>query len=100
MNITIISGSTRKHSESRRVADYILSRLKTLGIEASILDLEENRLPLYDGTSEGSWQEAWKGMSEALSKSQGFVFVSPEWDGMFSVGIHNMLHYADKQLAD
>lgn len=100
MKITIISASTRNNSESRRVSDYLSGRLTKFNIENTILDLNEKRLPLYDDTGEGSWKELWDDMSHLLEDSNGFVFVSPEWDGMFSVGLHNMFHYTDKELAD
>ena len=100
MKITIISGSTRNNSQSRRVSDYLSARLTRFNFENAILDLNEKRLPLYDDSEEGPWQEFWKEISSLLEHSDGFVFVSPEWDGMFSVGIHNMMHYADKEMAD
>lgn len=100
MKITIISASTRNNSQSRRVSDYLSSRLTKFEIDNSILDLNEKRLPLYDDTEEGPWKELWSEISNLLEQSDGFVFVSPEWDGMFSVGLHNMFHYADKELAD
>ncbi len=100
MKIIIISASTRNNSQSRRVSDYLSSRLTELKIDNNILDLNEKRLPLYDDTEEGPWKELWGQISNSLEQSDGFVFVSPEWDGMFSVGLHNMYHYADKELAD
>lgn len=100
MKITIIQGSTRDNSQSKRVADYLSARLTKFKIENTILDLNEKRLPLYDDTGEGPWRSLWNEISELLNKSDGFIFVSPEWDGMFSVGLHNLFHYADKELAD
>lgn len=99
MKITIISASTREGSQSRRVSDYLTGRLTMLGVEARVLDLNEKKLPLYDDKEENQ-KEVWEEISTMLDASDGFVFVSPEWDGMFSVGLHNMFHYADKQLAD
>lgn len=100
MKITIISASTRNNSQSLRVSDYLSSRLTKFNIENTILDLNEKRLPLYDDTGEGPWKKLWSEISNLLEQSDGFVFVSPEWDGMFSVGLHNMFHYADKEFAD
>jgi NAD(P)H-dependent FMN reductase len=100
MKIVVISGSTRAGSQSLKVAEYLAARLGALGVEATVMDLNEKRLPLYDDTGEGQWKEMWQGMSAELASSDGYVFVSPEWDGMFSVGIHNMLHYAEKEMSD
>jgi NAD(P)H-dependent FMN reductase len=100
MKITIISASTRKNSESRRVSDYLSSRLIKFKIENTILDLSEKQLPLYNDIEEESWKKLWDEISNLLEQSDGFVFVSPEWDGMFSVGLHNMFHYTNKELAN
>ena len=100
MIITVISGSTRKDSQSRRVCDYLAGRLAHLGVETAVVDLHEKKLPLYDDAGEGAWKPVWEEVSGTLEKSDGFVFVSPEWDGMMSVGIHNLFHYADKEMAD
>jgi NAD(P)H-dependent FMN reductase len=100
MKISIISGSTRPHSKSREVAAYLASRLTSLSIESHIIDLHEHHLPLFDASEKGEWSELWADISRGLTESDGFVFVSPEWDGMMSVGLHNFLHYTEKELAD
>jgi NAD(P)H-dependent FMN reductase len=100
MKIAIISGSTRSDSQSRRVSDYLAGQLTKLEIENVILDLNEKKLPLFDASGEGEWKTLWDEMSQILSDSDGFIFVSPEWDGMFSVGLHNLFHYTEKELAD
>ena len=100
MKISIIQGSTRPNSASREVSEYLSSRLTALGIESSIVDLHEQRLPLFDASEEGEWTQVWDSISRGLTESDGFIFVSPEWDGMMSVGLHNFLHYTEKELAD
>jgi NAD(P)H-dependent FMN reductase len=100
MKINIISGSTRPNSKSLEVSKYLSSRLTLLGVESSIVDLDEQRLPLFDASEEGDWSILWNKISQSLSESDGFIFVSPEWDGMMSVGLHNLLHYTEKELAD
>jgi len=100
MKITIIQGSTRDNSQSRKVADYLSARLMKFNIENIILDLNEKRLPLYNDIKNGPWKSLWNEISEELNESDGLIFVSPEWDGMFSVGLHNMFYYVDKELAD
>lgn len=100
MKITLIAASTRADAQSRKVADYLAAQLTKQKIENILIDLNEKRLPLYDDTGEGDWKPMWEEMSKTFSESDGFIFVSPEWDGMFSVGLHNMFHYVDKELAD
>lgn len=100
MRIAIISGSTRKGSESKRVSEYLNDRLVAMELEPTIIDLNEQRLPLYDDSRSGEWEGVWRGISEELEGADGVIFVSPEWDGMFSVGIHNLVHYLKYELAD
>jgi len=70
-----------------------------MGTTARVIDLNEDRLPLYDDSETGDWQAVWQPISAKLESADGFVFVSPEWDGMFSVGLHNMFHYSGQLLA-
>lgn len=100
MQITIISGSTRDNAQSLNVAHCLQQYLSKKDVTSPILDLNKNRLPIYDATDNGPWEETWNSMSKMLAQSDGYIFVSPEWDGMWSVGLHNMLLYADKELAD
>ena len=100
MKITIISCSTRDNSQSKKVANYLSFCLTKFNIDNAILDLNDKKLPLYNATENGPWELIWKEISHLLSQSDGFIFISAEWDGMFSAGLHNMLHYTDKELAD
>lgn len=99
MRITIISGSTRNESQSLEVSNYI-KNIFTNTCEVSIIDLHQLNLPVYDDTGTGEWEERWKGVSQELEQSDGFVFVSPEWNGMFSPGLHNFFYYLKLELAD
>lgn len=100
MKIQIISSSTRTGSESRNVSEYIKSIIESKDVGAQVTDLSELRLPLYDNTNEGEWKEELGVTKSELTKSDGLVFVSPEWDGMMSAGLHNFFHYLDQELAD
>lgn len=105
MKITIISGSSRASSNSVKIAEYISRILQNKSVEgkgvvADILDLSKIVLPVYNDSEPESLKPIVGSISEMLNSSDGFVFVSPEWDGMFSVAILNLLHYTDKELAD
>jgi len=107
MNISIISGSQRAGSESRRVAEYIraeLGKKEGLGAEVSqvfLKDLYETALPFFDDTLEENeaQQALWKPVAEELSQSDAFVFITPEWNGMASPALKNLLLYVDMELA-
>jgi NAD(P)H-dependent FMN reductase len=105
MKITIINGSTRTGSNSIKISEYIKNQLEPKNIDggnvsAEVLDLSKTILPVYDDSEPENLKPILEKIQTWLGESDGFVFVSPEWDGMFSVGILNLLHYIDKELAD
>jgi len=93
MKITVINGSHRINSQSLKVAKHIENTLQTsIGIDADILSLEGNPLPLWDqGTWEGEdkWQTLLTPLNEQLAGSDGFVVISPEWHGQVPSGLKN-----------
>jgi len=94
MNITIISGSHRKVSQSIKIAKAIKSALKPLKEcnEANIFDLANNPLPLWNedlrkvGNPSNSLLES---VSKKLDYSDAFIIISPEWHGMVPAGLKN-----------
>lgn len=99
MNIVVISGSTRADSASLKVSNYLVQKLNGNGIETNLVDLNESRLPLYDDGPSKS-DETWLKVLPLLTKADAYIFVSPEWDGMFSVGLHNLLNYTASAVDD
>lgn len=98
MKIVVISASPRSNSQSLKVAKYLTSRLNTLSAEATTLDLHELKLPVYDASD--SIPEGLAEAKSLLASSDGYVFVSPEWNGMASVALLNLMHYLeDNELA-
>ncbi len=94
MKITIISGSHRPGSQSRKVADHIHKTLLDQGIceQAEIFSLENNPLPLWDqGLWEGEekWETLLAPLRQALRESDAFVIISPEWHGQVPAGLKN-----------
>ena len=94
MNITIVSGSHRKVSQSIKIAKAIKSALKPFKEcdEANIFDLANNPLPLWNedlrkvGNSSNSLLES---VSKKLAYSDAFIIISPEWHGMVPAGLKN-----------
>ncbi len=97
MNILVISASMRGESQSLKIANYLKLRLEKQEQLALVLDLHKFNLPIYD-----DGETKAKNNDELLSmlvKAEGYVFVSPEWNGMMSVGLANMMHYVDHEMA-
>ncbi len=101
MKITIISGSHRQHSQSRKVAGFIQATLlqQELCEEAVIYSLEGNPLPLWDqGIWEGEekWESLLAPLRETLQQSDAFVVIAPEWHGQVPAGLKNFFLIAGK----
>jgi len=94
MNITIVSGSHRKVSQSIKIAKAIKSAIKPFKEcdEANIFDLANNPLPLWNedlrkvGNPSNSLLES---VSKKLAYSDAFIIISPEWHGMVPAGLKN-----------
>ena len=66
-------------------------------IAVDLLDLHSLKLPLYDdGETEA---ENKIELLDRLSYGDGYIFVSPEWNGMMSHGLANMMHYVKHEMA-
>jgi len=94
MNITIVSGSHRKDSQSIKIAKAIKRALKPLKQcdEANIFDLANNPLPLWHEGIRNNGKKSKSllaSISEKLAFSDAFIIISPEWHGMVPAGLKN-----------
>ena len=94
MNITIVSGSHRKVSQSIKIAKAIKNALKPLKEcdEANIFDLANNPLPLWHEGIRNNGKKSKSllaSISEKLAFSDAFIIISPEWHGMVPAGLKN-----------
>lgn len=97
LNIAVISGSTRPARKSHQVAVEI-SRILSEEFENTsswIFDVLEENLPLLDNTysSNKSPTPNLETLSVKLENSDGFIIVSPEWNGSFPGGLKNSMDY-------
>lgn len=99
MKLCIISGSTRPESQSLKIAKYLQRRVASIDATASVLDLSSALLPLFTDEDAQLWPAIVGEVLQQLEEADGYVFVTPEWNGMASVGILNMLHYTEHQFA-
>ena len=95
MQISLISASHRKSSQSKRVADIIESKLKAINssIKTFDLDLGSSNLPFWSPekkNGEGVWGKEWKDISQNLKESSGFIIVVPEYGGMATPQAKNL----------
>jgi len=95
VHIAIICGSHRHPSNTRKIGEWLASRLKELwSDQVSLFDLGEHPLPFWDTgiwKGEDKWQEAWKPISTTLQEADALAILTPEWSGMATPAIKNFL---------
>ena len=93
MNIKIVSGSTRIGRKSHRVALALNHKMTTLGIECSIVDLNEIDLPPFEERLSFLPEKSDRlvEVSNELLDSTGFIFVTPEYNGGISSSLKNFI---------
>ncbi len=93
LKISVVAGSHRGESESARVASYVETVMRGLGVESTyLLDLSGNPLPLWDEgvwSGDEKWGRLWGPIEAELDDSDGLVVVAPEWSGMVPAGLKN-----------
>jgi NAD(P)H-dependent FMN reductase len=97
---TIISGSTRAGSASAAATAYLRTALHNAEPQSmvNVVDLAETVLPVW---REEFWNDdaidgTWAGVSAMLEKSDGLIFVVPEWNGMVPPSMMNLFLMASR----
>ena len=99
--ISVIVGSTRQGRFSEKPAQWILQRLKSRGdIETRLLDLREFPLPFFDQPVPPAMpgrppyeNEMVKRWTAEIARSDGFIFVTPEYNFGPSAVLKNALDW-------
>jgi len=92
MKFVVVSGSHRQNSQSDRVANYIATHVRAGHVDAHVISLANNPLPLWDEGVWGDdpkWKEVWGPVSQELRAADALVVISPEWSGMVPPGLKN-----------
>jgi NAD(P)H-dependent FMN reductase len=77
MYIPIILGTAREGRQSEKVADFILHETLNTGLESEILDVRDFRIKATDNTVK---LPQAKKLLEKISKADGLIIVSPEYN--------------------
>ena len=96
MNIAVISASIRENASTRRVAQHLVNRLRSeSGFSAELIDLTEYEYPI--------WKEVFhheenppiecKVLHDKLQLADAMIFVTPEYNGSYSLALKNMIDY-------
>jgi NAD(P)H-dependent FMN reductase len=101
MNISVIVGSTRQGRFSEKPAQWILQHLqKRDDIEARLLDLRDFPMPFFDQPVPPAMpgrqpygNEVVKKWTAAIAGSDGFIFVTPEYNYGTSAVLKNAIDW-------
>ena len=98
MEILIISASHRINSQSKKVSGFLQKNLSNIDskVNTFFLDLADAALPFWSPEKKdgkGVWGETWNSISESFIKSDGFIFVVPEYGGMATPAAINIFLY-------
>ena len=99
MKITLLSSSQRKNSNSLKVSSFLAEEIKKTDASCTceILDLATLGLPFWDDrmweAGPNPLKEIWLPISKKLKESDGFIIISPEWNGMSPAALHNLFLY-------
>jgi len=81
--ITIISGTNRPGSNTRKVAIHIEAIYQSLGVKTHLLDLAELPPEIFSPSSYAAKPAAFQKFSDAVLAADGLVLVTPEYNGGF-----------------
>ena len=99
--ISVIVGSTREGRFSEKPAQWLLQQLKKRdGVDARLLDLRDFPMPFFDAPAPPAMpgrppyeHEVVKKWTAAIAASDGFVFVTPEYNYGPSAVLKNALDW-------
>ncbi|MBX9924549.1 MAG: NAD(P)H-dependent oxidoreductase [Rhabdochlamydiaceae bacterium] len=97
--VLVLAGSLRKGSTNKKLAKIAASSAIKAGADVTYIDLKDYPLPIYDGDiedSEGLPQNAIK-LKELMFQTDGFIFVSPEYNSSISAALKNMIDWTSRK---
>lgn len=101
MNITIISGSSRRESVTVRIAKFLFTYFQQQYPQHSfqLLNLQEHQLPFVENvwTSVEQVPAEFRPLAEKMFAADAFVLVTPEYNGSCAPAMRNLFDHFPKQ---
>jgi chromate reductase, NAD(P)H dehydrogenase (quinone) len=96
--ILVLTGSARLDSVHRKLARQTVEALQNAGAEATLADLRDFPMPIYDGDLEAGEgiPKAAKELKELARRHDGFAIASPEYNGSFPALLKNALDWMSR----
>jgi NAD(P)H-dependent FMN reductase len=96
MKVAIVSSSIRENASTRRVSLHLLEKLKvTPQVEPILIDLTDYEYPIWKEVfhRELNPPELMKQLHDQLQNADAMIFVTPEYNGSYSLALKNMIDY-------
>lgn len=95
MKYLVFAGSTRKGSLHRELADLAAASIERQGDEATVVDLRDYPMPIYDGDFEAAngLPESVRKLKKLFSGHDALVIASPEYNGSFPALVKNVIDW-------
>ena len=97
--VLVFAGSTRRESLNKRLAGAAAEAVRAAGGQATLLDLAELPMPLYDGDLEAQHgvPETARRFKQALKEHRALLIASPEYNSSISGVLKNAIDWASRQ---
>jgi chromate reductase, NAD(P)H dehydrogenase (quinone) len=96
--ILVLAGSARLDSIHRKLARQTVEALRDAGVEATLADLRDFPMPIYDGDLEAGegLPPGARALKELARRHDGFAIASPEYNGSFPALLKNALDWISR----
>jgi NAD(P)H-dependent FMN reductase len=96
--ILVFAGSTRRESFNRRLAVVAAASVEAAGGEATLLELADHPMPLYDGDleAEHGLPEGARSFKRELAAHPGWLIACPEYNSSITPLLKNSIDWASR----
>lgn len=92
LNVLCVVGSLNETSVTRVVINDVAEKLRAAGCAVDVLDLDKERLPLYDpDTAED--QPTFSALQSRVERADVFILGTPDYHGSISSALKNFLDH-------
>ena len=98
VSIALLPGSTRTGSVNRKLAQAFALALEAKGVAATVINPDDYAMPMYNGDDEenSGLPEGAVKLAAELTRHQGVIFVSPEYNASTSPLLKNIIDWLSR----
>ena len=96
--ILCFAGSARRDSLNKKLAAVAAAHATRLGAEATVVDLADYPMPIYDGDleSDSGVPETAVALRDLMAEHDGFVLACPEYNGSITPLLKNAIDWTSR----